>query len=143
MVTKLPTLQVILVWLIFKMKKKDIKLLLESVSNSQILKLIKDKKRVNLYYDGDDNNSKGKRYVELYALGISKSGNLVVRAYQLFGDTDTENAKWKLFRLDFITKIDQTGFEIRKPISDYDPTIPKFNPNGDKTMNRVHSIVKF
>lgn len=118
-------------------------MLVESVTNSQIQKLIKDKKRVNIYYDGDENNSKGKRYVELYALGISKAGNLVVRAYQLFGDTDTENASWKLFRLDSIIKVEPTKFNITKPISDYDSTIPKFNPSGDKTMIRVHSIVKF
>lgn len=126
------------------MLSKDIKkLLLESPSTSQIVKYINDKKRVNIYYDGDDNTSKGKRYVELYALGISKSGNLVVRAYQLFGDTDTENAKWKLFRLDSITRIEPTNFKITKPISDYDPSIPKFNPTGDRSMNRVHNIVNF
>lgn len=118
-------------------------LIKESVSKSEIEKIIDSKVRVNIYYDGDYNTSKGKRYVEIYGLGLSKGGNIIIRAYQLFGDTDTENARWKTFRLDKITSLEPTKFKIFKPISDYDASIPKFNPNGDETMSTVYKLAKF
>jgi predicted DNA-binding transcriptional regulator YafY len=118
-------------------------IILESVNANQIIDAIDGKYRVNIYYDGDENTAKGKRYIEIYAYGLSKAGNEVIRAFQLFGDTMTEKPQWKMFRLDKISQWNPTSSKYYNPVSDRDNTIHKFNPDGDRSMSRVLKIAKF
>lgn len=118
-------------------------IILEGVSTSDINDAIDNKYRVNINYAGDDNTASGKRQIEVYAFGISKAGNDVIRAFQLFGDTKTVKPQWKLFRIDRITNWEKTKKKIYKPVSDYDSSIPPFNPNGDNMMQSVRKIMKF
>jgi predicted DNA-binding transcriptional regulator YafY len=118
--------------------------ILESVNRSSILDAIDKKVRVNIYYEGDDNTAPGKRTIEVYAYGISKGNNHVIRAYQVFGDSKRKIVPgWKLFRLDRITRWEPTNFKFYTPISDRDQTIPKFNESGDRSMNTIYKITKF
>ena len=112
-------------------------------SRSQIIDAIDKKIRVNIYYLGDDNTAAGKRTIEVYAFGLTKAGNPVIRAYQIFGDTKTIKPAWKFFRLDRISRWEPTKFRFYTPISDRDPVAPKFNPNGDATMATVYKIANF
>ena len=107
-----------------------------SISVSNINAAINNKNEVIIYYDGDENTSKGKRNVEVYANGISLAGNPVIRAYQLRGDSDTIVPEWKLFRVD---KISQWSVLNRR----FSTPKPKFNPSGDKSMKSVLNIAKF
>jgi hypothetical protein len=118
-------------------------LILEGVNRADIEDAIEGQYRVRIWYEGDDNTAPGMRAVIMYAYGLSKAGNPVVRAYQVFGDTKTKKPAWKLFRLDRITRMEKTNLKYYKPISDYDSRIPKFNPYGDKTMSRVFKIANF
>lgn len=111
---------------------KDI--ILENTARSSIMDAIDKHYRVTIYYAGDEETAPGKRTIEVYAYGMSKAGNQVIRAYQLFGDTKTVIPQWKLFRVDRITRWEPTNFKFYKPISDRDPSIPKFNQNGDNSM---------
>lgn len=107
-----------------------------SISVTNINDAINNKNEIIIYYDGDENTSKGKRNVEVYAYGISMAGNPVIRAYQLSGDSDTIVPEWKLFRVDRISQWSVLNRRFRTPR-------PKFNPNGDKSMKSVLNIAKF
>lgn len=118
-------------------------LILEGVTRSDINDAINKKYRVNIYYDGDGVNGKGKRTIEVYGFGLNHFGNLVIRAYQVFGDTKTKKPAWKIFRVDKIVRWEKTGWSYNSPINQRDPSAPSFNPNGDKDMLRIYNIAKF
>lgn len=118
-------------------------LILENSSRSSVMDAIDRKYRVNIYYLGDDNTAAGKRTIEVYAFGLTKANNPVIRAYQIFGDTKTFVPAWKFFRLDRISRWEPTTFRFYTPISERDPSAPKFNPSGDKTMSTVYKIANF
>lgn len=109
-------------------------LILEGASNQQVIDAIDGKYRVNIHYAGDDNTAAGKRHIEVYALGSTKGGNPVIRAFQLFGDTKTIIPEWKLFRLDRITRWEPTNMRFYQPVSDRDNSIPPYNHAGDRSM---------
>jgi hypothetical protein len=113
-------------------------LILEVVSTSYLKDVMDNKKSIWIFYDANHIKNKGWRMVEIYALGISKGGNPVIRAYQNQGVTDTITPGWKFFRLDRITnwKDANVGYE---PLTG-DKTL--FNRTGDKTMLRVDKIAQ-
>ena len=118
-------------------------LILESASRDQIMDAIDRKYRVNIYYAGDDNTAAGKRHIEVYAFGLTKNGNPVIRAFQLFGNSDTIVPDWKLFRLDRITRWEPTNMQFYTPVSSRGSGIAQFNPNGDGSMSTVYKIAQF
>lgn len=119
-------------------------IILERINRPDILSTLGNKQVVTIYYRGDHTINAGYRDIEVYALGLSKAGNPVIRAWQLRGKTDTEIPAWKLFRIDKISSWKpKKGEFFRKPISDRKPGIPKFNPVGDKSMIKVDKIVNF
>lgn len=117
-----------------KLYKLYKELIMENTARNSIIDAIDNHYRVSIYYEGDDNTAAGKRTIEVYAYGMSVGGNQVVRAYQVFGDTKTVIPQWKLFRVDRISRWEPQNFTFYKPISDRDPSIPKYNPNGDGSM---------
>jgi hypothetical protein len=118
-------------------------LILEEISRDEINDAINNKYRVNIFYDGDGINGKGKRTIEVYGYGLNHFGNLIIRAYQVFGDTKTKKPAWKTFRTDRISKWEKTGWKYNSPINQRDPSAPKFNPNSDKDMSRIYNLAKF
>lgn len=121
------------------------KLILEDVNRSEVIKAIDSRYRVNIDYMGDEETESGKRTIEVYAFGLSKSGNLVIRAYQGFGKTTTVIPGWKMFRLDRINRWEPINIKkgiFNSPISDR-TNVPDFNPNGDKMMSTVYKVVQF
>ena len=117
-------------------------LLLEIASMETVLDCVRNKKTCIIYYDGDEPGGKGLRQIEPVAIGYSKAGNLVVRAWEDSGSSHRGYLKtrpmpgWRFFRLDKILSMKPTG-EIFNQIR------PNFNPNGDKSMNRVILVSKF
>lgn len=112
--------------------------LLESANTGQITDAIKNRYRVVINYEGDPAHgiAPGIRTIEIYAYGLTKAGNPVIRAYQPYGDTASKIPNWKFFRLDRITSFKPTYSIITKPA-------PGFNPSGDKSMSQVYSIINF
>ena len=78
------------------------------------------------------------------AYGISKAGNMVLRAFQPYGDTKTKTPHWKLFRLD---KIENWDILWKRRSFDEPPgqfTVDgEYNPNGDKSMSTVYLSANF
>ncbi len=93
---------------------------------------------VFIYYNGDETINRGYRTIEPFVIGVSTAGNVVLRAWQQNGATDTGNAPkrpndeipgWRLFRLDGITSMAKT---LRK----FDGNRPNYNPK-DKQMTQI------
>jgi hypothetical protein len=114
-------------------------ILLEAVKENSIINAIKNKRVVIIDYNGDENNSKGRRTIEIYALGTSKkTGNLMIRAFQREGVSDTKTGNknpdnnipsWRLFYIDKITS-------FKNSIQFHDGNRPKYRRN-DKMMDKI------
>lgn len=113
------------------------------VTPNMVINIMNNRQRVSIWYDAGDGQGVGKRTIDIYAYGLSKAGNRVIRAFQPFGDTKTKKPAWKFFIIDKITKMEPTNYKIYSPISDLSTDIPKWNPNGDKTMSTVYNTIDF
>lgn len=119
-------------------------LLNESVSITDVNNAIDTHKRIILNYrsKGEDKNN-GPRVVEVYAYGLTKAGNPVIRCFQPMGDTTTKVPSWKFFRLDRITSWKPTEQTFSRPADFYYKGLGNFNENGDETMSVVYKIASF
>ena len=113
---------------------KDV--LTEAVSFDDLQKAIKSLDVITITYDGDEPGGKGLRTIEPVCFGYSKKGNPVLRAWDMEGASHTGYLGekplpgWRLFRLD------KTQF-IRPTAETFNEPRPNYNPNGDKSMERV------
>jgi predicted DNA-binding transcriptional regulator YafY len=114
----------------------------EAAAISDIQDSIKNKKVVIIYYDGDDNGGKGYRKIEPVCFGISKKGNQVLRAWEIEGSSWSEKNEgnylpgWRFFRTDKI-------FTYKPTFDNFTEVRPNYNPNGDRSMDRVFINAKF
>ena len=117
-------------------------LLTEISSLGDIQDSINKKIVVTIYYDGDMPGGKGYRRIEPVCVGYSKAGNLVVRAWDMDGASHTATIGekplpgWRLFRADKI-------FTYQPTTDTFNQVRPNYNPNGDKSMERVILNAKF
>jgi hypothetical protein len=118
-------------------------LILEVASRSEIEESIETHRTVRIYYEGDETEVKGWRWIEPYVYGLSKAGNPIIRAFQTEGVTDTEQPAWKTFRADKITRWIRTPKIFFQPISDRNPSVPKYRENGDDGMITIYKQAKF
>lgn len=117
-------------------------LLVEVASIGDLVDAVKKRKKLIIYYDGDEPGGKGLREIEPVCIGVSKANNKVLRAWDMEGSSHTDTLGtqplpgWRLFRLDKILTIKPTG-EI------YNEPRPGYNFNGDKSMTSVIINAKF
>ena len=117
-------------------------LICEIASMEDIMKAIKHRHKIIIYYDGDEPGGRGIREIEPVCLGISKSGNKILRAWDMEGSSHTSYTGeqplpgWRLFRLDKILSHKPTGEVYNEPK-------PGYNFNGDRSMARVFINAKF
>ena len=108
----------------------------EIAAIDDIVNAIKQQQKVIIYYDGDEPGGRGIREIEPVCLGVSKSGNKVLRAWDGEGSSHTAYTGeqplpgWRLFRLDKVLTYKPSGENFTSPR-------PGYNPKGDKSMNRV------
>ena len=123
--------------------EKAKKLLTEGASADQVNDAINGKYNVNILYRDYPDQPPSKRYIQVYNLSKTKGGNDAIRAYQIFGGSKKGENKgyWKIFRLDRIEGWYPTKVKWQKPVSDLDTSIPKYNPNGDRSMSTVMNKV--
>jgi predicted DNA-binding transcriptional regulator YafY len=114
-------------------------LLTEGVSFDDVKAAIDGKYNVNILYRDYEDQPPSKRYIQVYNLAKTKSGNDAIRAYQIFGASKkgNKNGFWKIFRLDRIEGWFPTKVRWAKPVSDIEPNVPKYNANGDRSMSSV------
>ena len=113
----------------------------EDISSDEVLDAIRNKYQVRIKYDDgmEDNggNPKGSRVIKPFAIGTTKKGYPVVRAFQEGGGTRRGAPKWKFFRLDRIT----SWIPLRN--KKFFDAPQGYNPNGDETMGTFIDNVKF
>ena len=111
-------------------------LILEVASRDQIFNAIRDRRVCVIYYEGDEPGGRGLRVIEPVAFGLSKKGNAVLRAWDREGASHKAYLgkkplpSWRMFR------IDKINF-LRPTQETFDTVRPNYNPNGDKSMERV------
>ena len=111
-------------------------LILEVASREQIMDAIKKRQVCAIYYDSDEPGGRGLRVIEPVCFGLTKKGNPVVRAWDREGASHTSYLGkkplpgWRFFR------VDKMQF-IRPTQETFDAPRPNYNPNGDRSMERV------
>ena len=116
----------------------------ENVSMNDINDAIDNHKRVIInYHTKGEDNATGARVIEVYAYGLTKAGNPVIRAFEPYGDTTTRVPRWKFFRLDRISYWKPTKQTFNRPASFFHKGLGEFNPEDDLTMSTVYKIAKF
>lgn len=123
--------------------QESLKSLITEVANfDSVVSAVKNKEVCIIYYDGDEPGGRGLRVIEPVALGTSKRGNKVLRAWDYEGASHRGYLKkrpfpgWRLFRMDKILVFRPTG-------ENFEEMRPNFNPNGDKSMTSVIIVSKF
>lgn len=117
-------------------------LILEVASYDSIVDAIKKRKKVIIYYDGDEPGGRGLRSIEPVCFGYSKADNPVLRAWDEEGASHTSFKGeqplpgWRLFRVDKIMSFKPT-------VDTFETVRPGYNRNGDKTMSKVIINAKF
>lgn len=117
----------------------------EEVNITKITDAIRKRKPVRMTYEADDEpKGQGERLIHPVAYGISRAGNMVLRAFQPYGDTKTKIPHWKLFRID---KIKNWNILWKRQSFDEPPgqynSSGKYNPNGDNSMSQVYLSANF
>ena len=120
------------------------------VDISQIVDAINNRYAVHITYSGDDDrinlykrSGNGKRLIQPYVIGKHRTtGNLVLRAYQMSGDTtDGISNGWKFFRIDRITSWNPTNYVFHKPISGINDTEEDFIPLTNEEQNKYGILI--
>lgn len=86
----------------------------------------------------------GRRYVIPFAYGVTNSGNPVLRAFQIKGDTTSDNLRWKFFRLDRIENLTVSKKEFTQEDLEQYWQYGAANYEGDETMaGNPQKIISF
>ncbi len=136
------------------MMKNNKILLTEVVNRNDLIDTIKDRKVIYIYYAGVEGKSadgagvtlKGYRTIEPFLIGKSKAGNLVLRAWQQNGASDSHRGitrkprpdhdilpGWRLFYVDGITSMLITGKHFKK-------IRPNYNPDDKEMSDIIYAI---
>lgn len=120
-------------------------LLKEDVSSDEVLDAIRNKYHVRISYDDGmpDNggNPKGSRVIQPMAIGTTKKGYPVVRAFQVSGNSRRGAPKWKFFRLDRVTS--WRPMRNKKFFTTPDDGYGEYNRVGDRSMGTFVDNAKF
>ena len=122
------------------------RILAEGVSDEKVLDAIHNKYYVRIRYDdgGDDHgvgDPKGSRVIQPFAMGRTKKGNPVVRAFQIDGNSRKGAPNWKFFRLDRIKS--WRPMSNKHFFSAPNDMYGAYNEFGDKLMNPFMDNAKF
>lgn len=120
-------------------------ILKEDANQPNVIDAIKKRYEVGITYKADDDpKGSGYRIIQPVAYGKSSSGNLVIRAFQPYGDTKSKTPSWKMFRLDRIEEWKpKKANKFKKPPIQGENILGSFNPNGDKGMSEVYLVANF
>ena len=117
-------------------------LILEVASIDQITDAIRRRRVCVIYYNGDEPGGRGLRVIEPVCFGYSKKGNPVLRAWDKEGASHRAYLGKKPLPSGRFFRVDKMEF-IRPTQETFNEPRPDYNPNGDKSMERVLINAKF
>jgi hypothetical protein len=116
----------------------------ENVDQDTVLDAIRNRYYVRIRYDDGQNNisgnAKGSRLIQPMAIGTTKKGYPVVRAFQLNGNSRRGAPNWKFFRLDRI--VNWRPMPNKHFNAPPDESFGRYNRNGDLTMGTFFDNAK-
>lgn len=121
-------------------------LLSEQITTSRLDKAMDGHRYVAFNYNSTNGQglNTGRRYVIPFAYGVTKAGNPVLRAFQIKGDTTTDNLRWKFFRLDRIENFRTSQKQFTQEDLEQYWQYGEANYEGDETMaGKPQKIVSF
>jgi hypothetical protein len=113
-------------------------IVLRTTANKPIVKAIKQRNPITFYYSGPykpkkDSVKRGKRIkAEVVAMGLSKKGNLVVRAWVQPPSVSKKGFNEHGWRTFMVTRMSNI---VIHPDETFDTTRPGYKPGDDKSMN--------
>lgn len=93
--------------------------------NSLIIKAIKERRLIQVYYDG------GTRTIEPHCYGVSKAGKELLRLYQVGGYSSSNSYDWKLFTVEKMNSIKILNETFDSPRYGY--------KRNDSVMRRIYA----
>lgn len=121
-------------------------IIIEEVEHDKVLDAVRNKYYVRIKYDDGKGgqgfgNPKGSRIIQPMAIGTTKKGFPVVRAFQIDGNSRKGAPNWKFFRLDRI--ISWIPMRNKHFVSPPDGSYGEYNYFGDKSMGSFWDNSKF
>lgn len=115
----------------------------ESVDSNSVLDAIRNKYFVRIKYnDGQgDGVGNGSRVIAPMAIGTTKKGYPVMRAFQEGGDSRSGSPNWKFFRLDRV--MSWRPMKRKHYYAPPDDKYGEYNYNGDRSMSHFVDNAKF
>lgn len=114
--------------------------MLEQFNKNELLLAIENGMMVKFFYNSPT-TVKGWRIVEPFAIGTSKAGNPILRAYDI-GKAGNNRNNWRMYNLNYIEKLTIHNFQDKKtkqvtPIKSNFNIRQGTNFQGDKSMKSV------
>lgn len=97
---------------------------------------VNNKRVINIYYKGGEEETSGWRTIEPCCYGEDLRGRQAIRAFQPSGKTTTANDRWKFF---LVERIKNWNVSSNK---NFDKR-PLFNEKGDAHMRKIFAISDF
>lgn len=120
-------------------------LIVEQFNQNDLIAAIENGQMIKFFYNSPS-TKKGWRIVEPLAIGDSKAGNTLLRAYDI-GKSGNNRQNWRLYDLQYIEKLTIHSFQEKQtkqniPIKSNFAIRQGTNFQGDRSLTNVHKQFK-
>lgn len=123
---------------------KNALLMVESIGQSLAYMAIKNHEVIRINYKSDDDSiASGERIIEPYVLGRTSKNNVVIRAFQPYGDTESSVPNWKLFKLNNIISWKPTNETFDSEPNKRGFNVQPYNQFGDNQLKMIRIQATF
>lgn len=119
-------------------------LMVESIGQSLAYMAIKNHEVIRINYKSDDDSiASGERIIEPYVLGRTSKNNVVIRAFQPYGDTESSVPNWKLFKLNNIISWKPTNKTFNSEPNKRGFNVQPYDQFGDSQLKMIRIQATF
>lgn len=126
---------------IFEGVKSRLNILSENVTEDDIKHAIENKYYARIWYRNDEDSPLIRRTVQIYLLGITKAGNMAIRAYDISGaGIGAGETGWKMYRLNRMEAIEPTNKKWYNPVSDNNAGVPNYEEDDNEFTQIIAKV---